>query len=147
MQSSSSIVSALKNYNASLLLSIFTASLVGAFALLFYSDVATNPDVLIALGIAIICLHSCSVFNFYQAITKLHSTKPWLIVPYLLLPLGNLFILFELCVLINVRLEEIEQSANQGTMKAFSIRRVYKLANVKVIEQQLYEIERNTPPF
>jgi hypothetical protein len=144
MQSSSSIVSALKNYNACLLLSIVISCLIYPFAILFYSNLDTNPNILITLGLAIACFQLCNGFNFYQAITNLQYANRWVIAPYLLLPLVNVFIIIDLSKAINARLEEIERAANQGSNTPFTIRRVYKLANVSAIEKQLCAIEEKS---
>lgn len=105
-----------------------------------FSSSETLPWLLPVLGGTVVFLHLMGVFNYYMALKKLDLLNVKMVALYLLLPLGNLFVIIELSKTINSILEkmEIEITGNISTsLRNVGLGRVYSFADIKAIQKRM----------
>ena len=85
-------------------------------------------------------LHLLGVYNYYMALKNLDLVNLKMVALYLVLPLGNLFVIIELSKTINSILEkmEVEVTGNISTsLENVGLGRVYSFADIKAIEKRM----------
>jgi hypothetical protein len=119
------LIRAIKSYNGCILLSI-----VIAHAMYFLVSVLeSNTGLSIILGSAVLLLHLGGVFVFHKSIKHLQESRQWMLLVYLLVPLGNLYCIVELSKAINEKLEHM------------GIERLVGFPDIKRIERLILEKE------
>ena len=121
------IIQVIKSYNSCILLSIITAQAIFSLVVALDSDI--SRVLLIVLGSAVLLLHLGGVFSFHKAIKGFQDNGQWMVLVYLLVPLGNLYCIVELSKAINEKLEHL------------GIERLIGFADIKRIETLILEKE------
>jgi hypothetical protein len=119
------IIQVIKSYNSCILLSIITAQAI--FSLVVALDSNISRVLSIVLGSAVLLLHLGGVFSYHKAIKGFQDKGQWMVLVYLLVPLGNLYCIVELSKAINEKLEHL------------GIERLVGFADIKRIEKLILE--------
>ncbi len=98
-------IQVIKSYNSCILLTIITAQAIFSFVVALDSNISRILS--IVLGSAVLLLHLGGVFSFNKAIKGFQDKGKWMVLVYLLVPLGNLYCIVELSKAINEKLEHI----------------------------------------
>ncbi len=121
------IIQAIKSYNSCILLSNITAQAIFSFVVALDSNVSRVLS--IVLGSVVFLLHLGGVIVIHKAIKHLQESRQWMVLVYLLVPLGNLYCIVELSKAINEKLEHL------------GIERLVGFADIKRIEKLILENE------
>ncbi len=117
------LIRAIKSYNGCILLSIVIANVMYYLV----SVLETNTGLSIVLGSVVFLLHLGGVIVFHKAVKHLQESRQWMVLVYLLVPLGNLYCIVELSKAINEKLEHL------------GIERLVGFADIKRIEKLILE--------